>query len=77
MKKRARIQAMGLRSLWKVNSPSDRHPDELLVDLPEVSCLLLGLLLLGLMLLGFSAAKYSALGLPGLAAECWQGLPRS
>ncbi|GAB4817841.1 hypothetical protein N2152v2_004887 [Parachlorella kessleri] len=36
VKKRAKLQGMGLRSLWKVNSPTDRHePNELLVDLPE------------------------------------------
>lgn len=37
VKKRARIQAMGLRSLWKANSPADVHePDELLLNLPQV-----------------------------------------
>lgn len=38
VKKRAYLQALGLRALWRVNSPSDRHePLELLTnDLPQV-----------------------------------------
>ena len=38
VKKRAYLQALGLRALWQVNSPSDRHePLELLTnDLPQV-----------------------------------------
>ena len=39
VKKRAYLQALGMRALWRVNSPSDRHePLELLTnDLPHVS----------------------------------------
>lgn len=37
MRRRAYLQALGLRALWRVNSPSDRHePLELLTnDLPQ------------------------------------------
>jgi hypothetical protein len=44
VKKRAYLQALGLRALWRVNSLSDRHePLELLTnDLPSVRHLLAG-----------------------------------